>query len=309
MSKIKKITTENINWIDIINPEAEEINFLRDQFKFHPLNLEDASINVKAQRPKFDMHENYLFLVLHFPIYNKKEGRIHAVEVDFFVGKNYLITIHNDTLVPLHDFHKMCNEFDHYKKEFMDKNSSVLLYEILDRLLTYCFPLMDHISEDIELIEDKIFEGQEREMVRQILQTKRNIAHFRKIMQSHNKIIRKLVSMDSNFFPKTDMASYYNDLVDETRDIWKILETQKETIDALHQTNESALSFQLNDIMKTLTIFSVVVFPLTLLAGIFGMNTSNAPFIGESYDFWKIISIMVGLTLMMFIYFKSKKWL
>jgi len=308
-NKIKKTSTANVNWVDIINPDNTEIDFLRNQYNFHPLNLEDASIKSKAQRPKFDMYNEYLFLILHFPVYNKVEGRIHSTEIDFFIGKNYLITLHNDSLAPLHDFYKMCSEFEHYRNQFMDKNPSVLLYELLDRLLNYCFPLMDHISEDIELIEDRIFEGKERQMVREILQTKRNIANFRKIMQSHNKIIRKLIDMDSSFFPKINMATYYNDLVEETYDIWKILETQKETIDALHQTNESSLSFQLNDIMKTLTIFSVVVFPLTLLAGIFGMNTVNTPFIGDRYDFWEIISVMGGLTLVMFIYFKSKKWL
>ncbi len=306
---LNKITTKNISWINIINPEQTEIDFLRDQYNFHPLNLEDASVHVHSQRPKIDTHEEYLFLVLHFPIYDQKHNRIKAAEVDFFIGKDYLITIHDDALTPLRDFYKMCKEFEHYRQKHMSKNPSVLLYEILDRLLDYCFPMMDHIGFDIESIEDNILAGKEKEMVKEILLIKRNIADFRKIMQSHKNIIKKLIKMDDDFFPKLDMSDYYDNLIEQTKDIWAILNTEKETIDAIHETNESALSFELNDIMKTLTIFSVVVFPLTLIAGIFGMNTENLPFVGTEQDFWMVISIMAGLTLMMFIYFKKKKWL
>ena len=189
MSLINKISTNKLSWINIVDPGQDEINFLRDQYNFHPLNLEDVSVNVHAQRPKIDTHEDYLFLVLQFPVYDDKTNRIRATEVDFFIGKDYLITIHDDKLGPLHDFHKMCREFEHYRHTHMSANPSVLLYQILDRLLDYCFPMMDHISMDIEHVEDNIFEGKEREMVKEILLIKRNITDFRKIMQSHKNII------------------------------------------------------------------------------------------------------------------------
>ncbi|MGB0757090.1 MAG: magnesium transporter CorA family protein [Patescibacteria group bacterium] len=309
MSHIKKIATNQVTWLNIVNPTKDDIAFLRDEFHFHPINLEDASVNVRAQRPKFDMHDDYLFLVLHFPVYDEAAGRIKAAEVDFFIGKEHLITVHDNSLTPVKDFEKLCLEFDHYREQYLSQNPSVLLYEILDRLLEYCFPILDHMSEDIEHIEDKIFAGEEKKIVKDILQIKRNIANFRKIMQSHNKIIKKLIAMDTAFFPHVDMHQYYNDLVEETKDIWQILETHKETIDALHQTNDASLSYKLNDIMKTLTIFSVVVFPLTLLAAIFGMNTEYLPVVGIPGDFWWITGFMLFLTLLMFFFFKRRNWL
>lgn len=308
MSHIQKISNPQTTWINIINPSHEDIDNLRDEFQFHPLNLEDATAEVRAQRPKFDMHDDYLFLVLHFPIYNAEQNRVQAIELDCFITKTHLITIHNGSLDTIGDFFKLLQEFDHYKEKYLEKNPSVLLYELLNRLLDYCFPLLDHMSEAIERIEDNIFAGKEKQMVRDILMIKRNIATYRKVMQSHNKIIKKLIAMDSIFFPSIDMTKYYNDLVEETKEIWKVIETHKETIDALYQTNESSLSFQLNDTMRTLTIFSVIVFPLTLLAGIFGMNTKYLPFVGQYGDFWIIIGIMLFLTLLMFLYFRKRNW-
>ena len=169
--------------------------------------------------------------------------------------------------------------------------------------------MIDHLGEDIEIIEDNILAGQEKEMVMETLLVKRNITNFRKIMQSHKTVIKKLIQTNNEFFPKIGMTRYYHDLMDTTKDIWEILNTERETIDAIYETNESALSFRLNDIIKTLTIFSVVVFPLTLFAAIFGMNTQNFPIIGHKYDFWIIIGIMFLLTILMFMYFKKKKWL
>lgn len=309
MSGIKKITTSQLTWINIVNSEEEEISFLREHYKFHPLDLKESYGSVRSQRPKLDDHKDYLFLVLHFPIYHKKTRRIQPEEIDFFVGKNFLITIHNNELIPLKDFFKICFDSEHYRERYLSKNPSVLLYEILDRLLYHLFPMLDHMGEDIEKIEKNIFGGNEKKMLKEILLIKRNITNFRKIMQSHKTIIKKLIAMDSTYFPKVDMGPYYHNLIEETKDIWEILETQKETIDALHQTNETSISFKLNDIMKTLTIFSVIVFPLTLIASIFGMNTQYSPFVGHPNDFWIIMGIMASLTLFMYLYFKLRKWI
>ncbi len=307
--KIQIIKTHNISWINIIDPTDKEIEFLKEQYKFDQLNLNDAYGDVRSQRAKFDDREHYLFLVLHFPIYHKDKQRILPAEVDFFIGKDYLITIHNNELEPLKNFLKLCQEFEHYRLKHMSKNPSVLLYEILDRLLDACFPMIDHIGEDIENIEDNLFLGKEKEMVKKILTIKRNITNFRRIMQSHKNIIKKLIQMDNQFFPKLDMTNYYHNLIDTTKDIWEVLNTEKETIDAIYETNESFLSFKLSDIMKTLTIFSVIIFPLTLIASIFGMNTTYLPLIGHPQDFWLIISLMVFLTFIMLIFFKRKNWL
>lgn len=309
MGSISNISNNQIDWINIISPGESELDFLREQYGFHPVNLDDSHSNVRSQRPKIDEHVDYLFLVIHFPIYDIETRKIKPAEVDFFIGHDFIITIHNNELPALDKFQKLCAELDHERHKHIHTNPSVVLYEILDRLLDDVFPLMDQLGEDIEAVEDNIFKGNEKEMVREILLTKQNITYFRKIMQSHKNVIKKLIAIDSRFFPQVDMKTYYNKLIEEAKDIWEILNTQKETIDAIHQTNESSLSFKLNDIMKTLTIFSVVVFPLTLVAAIFGMNSDHLPIVGQPGDFYIIMGIMFGMTLLMFIFFKTKKWI
>ncbi len=309
MPAVQKIQSQKITWYNITQPGEDEIDFLRQQFNFDPFNLKDSYSHVRSQRPKLDMHDDYLFLVLHFPIFNTAENRIVPAEIDFFISHQYLVTVHNGELTALNEFAKLCEEMNHRREQYMNTNSSALLYEMLDRLFDHCYPIIDHIGGHIEEIEDNVLLGQEKEMVKEILQSKRNIVSFRKIMQTHKNIIKKLITMDHVYFPKVDMTPYYNKLLEETKDIWEILGTQKDTIDALHETNESSLSFKLNDIMKTLTIFSVVVFPLTLVAAIFGMNTRYLPVVGLEHDFWLIMGTMLVMTLLMFLYFKHKKWL
>ena len=155
-----------------------------------------------------------------------------------------------------------------------------------------------------------MFGHKEREMVQEILVIKRNIVYFRKIMQSHQSIISKLIDQKLCLKPNDrEIKFFYHDLIDYLQDIWATLGSYQTTIDALEDTNNALVTFKLNDIMRTLTIFSVIVFPLTLMAAIFGMNVSHMPIAGTDLDFWKIISIMLFFSLVMFLYFKRKKWI
>jgi magnesium transporter len=253
---------------------------------------------------------NYLFMILTFPIYLPEQKEIISAEINFFIGPEFLITVNKDKLAPLEKFFEQCQLNDTLREKFMSGNPTKLLYEILNRLQDYCFPMLDHINEDIDVLEQGIFSGSERMMVEKILIIKRNIVNFRKIMQAHKNVLKKLISKNTKYFIPTSIESYYANILEQTKDIWDILNNQKETIDALHYTNESLISFRLNNIMKTLTIFSVIVFPLTLLAGIFGMNvTGSMPFLNNPHGFWVVIIVMlVGIVLMFFI-FKKKKWL
>lgn len=306
--KVQQIKFNRFNWINIINPGAKEIDFLRDNFDFHPLDFEDCLSPV--QRPKLDRYNHYLFLVLTFPFFETKNRHVIASEVDFFIGPNYLITINDGKLNPLINLFRQCQVNDYLREKYLDNGVISLLYEILNKLQLYCYPMLDHIHDDIDKLETKIFSGDEKQMVKEILIIKRNIVNFRKIMQAHKNIVKKLISSSDKYFISKASVVYLANILEQTKDIWDILEGQKETIEALHKTNESLISFRLNDIMKTLTIFSVIVFPLTLLAAIFGMNiTSGMPFIREDNGFWLVIGIMLIGCLGMLWFFKKKKWL
>jgi magnesium transporter len=306
--KIKIINVKNFYWYNIISPENPEIDFLKEKFKFHPLDLHDALISKHAQRPQISPRDEYTFLVFLFPIYNRETRSIFPAEIDFFIGPNFLITLHDNSLFTLRDLFEQSLNYEYYRDQYVIHGPVLLLFSILEKLLLQCFPMLDHLAEDNKKIEDKIFKNKEREMVKEILIIKRNIANFRSIMQSHRTIIKKLMDLNLKYFNIKNYKIYFEQLLVQTKDIWEILDGHKETIDTLQETNESAISFRINDVMKTLTIISVIFLPLTLIASIFGMNITHIPIVNEPFGFWIILSIMMLAIIAMLLIFKSKKW-
>ncbi len=301
----------NFNWINIVNPQKEEIEYLRKKFKFNDLDLKDSYAKNESQRPKFYMRNNYCFLILQFPVYHDQTRTADAEEINFFIGPTFVITCHRNKLPPLKAFFEACQEDKFYMEQYLvGDEKMMLLYEMIVRLQDYCYPLLDHMSLDIRNIEKSIFAGEERAMVHEILLIKRNILNVRKIMEAHKDVIQKLGKAKAAYLSGAKMKVYYNDLIDHTKNIWDILNGQKEMIEALENTNSSLISFKLNDIMRTLTMISVLIFPLTLIAGIFSMRIDRSmPFLDDAYGFWMVIGIMAVLWLCMLLFFKRKKWL
>lgn len=305
--KAQEIKTNRVKWLFFINPTAKQLENLRVQYKFHPLDIEDCIS--PAQRPKLDEYENYLFLILTFPYYDAASREIGASEVDFFIGPDYLITITDGQLTPLLKFFEQCQINDIYREKFLSDAPTYLLYEIINRLQLYCYPMLDHVAEDIENIQKVIFTGYEKKMVKEILIIKRNIVRLRKIMQAHKNTVRKLLTKKDKYFIPNTITFYFNNTLEQTKDIWDILESLNENINALHATNESLISFRLNDIMKILTIITVILLPVNLIAGIFGMNTPIMPFINSPHGFWIILGLMALLIIVLIFYFKKRKFL
>lgn len=300
----------DFTWINIVNARKKEIDYLKRKFKFHDLDLRDSFASQYAQRPKFHQGNGYAFLIMQFPVYNPKTRNVEPEEIDFFIGKDYLISVHKNDLPPMVELTNLCLSDEFYREQYLSGGNAGLLYELINQLQEYCYPMLDHLSLDIKSIEKNIFAGHERRMVTEILYVKRNILNFRKIMEAHKNVIQKISREKIKYFPAEKLKLYYNDLIENTKSIWETLEGQKQTIEALEDTNSSLLTFKTNDIMRILTIFSVVVFPLTLLAGIFGMNTVNGmPFMHSPNGFWFIMALMAGCSIIMFVFFKRKKWL
>jgi len=319
MAKYKKISqnihrlifddpkaNKTLTWININNAGKTEIELLRKKYNFNLSHLQASKTTAFAQWPKIEQGSGYLFLILHFPIL--QDERVLAREINFFISEEYVITIHNnDTTIN--------NLFNLSKKDensFLayDKSPATLLYEILEKLTLGCYPMLDKNSYDITDIQKIIFAHEQRDAVSKILNLRHNIINLRKTMQSHKNIFKKLMEIDGIFTSDNNIKNFYKRLIEHTKTIWEILENQKETIEILYQTNESMLTYKLNDIMKTLTIFSVIVFPLTLLAAIFGMNTVNGmPFMEGKQGFWNIIGIMLLGSFFMLLFFKKKRWI
>lgn len=302
LKNVLEFRNAKFSWVNVTKNSEKETEYLRKKFGFHELDLKDCL--PPLQRPKLVVRPEYLFMILLFPVFDKKTKVLHASEVDFFITKKTLVTVNNNELPPLREIFSGCQN----KKEKC-ANPTDLLHKILHELLISCFPMLVHISTDIDNVETKLRSEFEKGTITEILRIKTNIVNFRKAMQPHKQVIRTLVAEAPKFFPTQKMKIYFENLVNNTKEIWDLLDNYKETIDALHGTNASLIDFRINEIMKTLTIFSVIVFPLTLLAAVFGMDTPGMPLTDHPYGFWIILGGMAFGALGLLFFFEKKKWL
>lgn len=305
--KFQEVKTSEVRWLHFSKPKLSDFDYLRNNFKFHPLDIDDCIS--PTQRSKMDEYTEYIFMILTFPYFNHKEKEINGSEIDFFIGPGYLITVTDGNLPTLNHFFEQCQLNMAFREKYLSEGPTQLLYAIVNKLQHYCYPMLAHIDEDIENIEKIIFHGYEKKMVKEILEVKRNIVSFRRSMQSHKNVIRKLISKKDKYFIPNSITVYFSNILEQTKDLWDILENLKEDIEALHSTNESLISFRLNDIMKILTIISVILLPINMIASIFGMNTPIMPFVTNPYGFWIILSIMATLVIVAVFIIKKKRWM
>ena len=301
------IKTKKISWIDIKNPSKKDLNYLKKNFDFHPITLKE--LLSPTIRPKVEHYDSYLYMVIHFPVYNSEKQTTESVETDFLITKNTLITVHYEELPPMKKFWSKCYIDKEIREHNFGETTAFLLYNILQALYNFSLRQLDHISKKVNQIENQMFKEKGSEaIVEKISFARREVLDFRKTIKPQKTIIDSLKIRGIEFFGKK-MKPYFMDIIGDYVRVWNLLESHKETIQALRETNDSLVSNRTNKIMKALTVFAVIVFPLTLLATIFGMNASNLPIIGHRYDFWIIFGFGLLATLAMLVFFKWKKWI
>jgi magnesium transporter len=303
--QIERISYEGLEWVHIEAPSALERAWLAEHYDFHALDLED--VMSRNQRPKIDEYPDYLFIVLHFPVFDKQVGRLNAGELDLFVGPDFIITIPNQPLKPVEYLFERCRTSEETRDQLFSKGPGYLLYQIVDQSFDYCFPMLRKIGNKLEQLEEEIFIGRSEEIVRDISNVKQEIINFRKTIRPERSVLRDLEKTKQRYM-REELEIYFDDIVDAAERIWDMLENYKEVVEALEETNESVLSHRVNDILRVLTAISVVVLPLTLIASIFGMNT-GVPGEQSIVAFWVIVGVMVALLGGMIAYFRHRRWL
>jgi magnesium transporter len=302
-----------VTWVHLLAPNTEEAQELSARFGWHPLDVED--VLSRRQRPKIDVYSGeedreggYLFAVLHFPVYDKSVGRLNAGELDVFLGPDYLVTLPTVELRPVSLLFRRAAESDEFRTQLLSRGSGRLLYEVLDDLYDYCFPILDKIGFKLEQIDESIG-GDEgaKELVRDIHRVKQEIISYRKIIKPQRPTLRQLERQVERFLPE-NLELYFDDIVDASERIWDLLDNYKEVVEALEDTNESLISHQQNDILYILTIFNVVMLPLTFLTGFFGMNV-HFPGIDTWNAFFGSIALMAVAIVGMLAFFRWRRWL
>ena len=299
------IQAEGLRWIDIDEPRLADRLWLAENFGFHELDLEDVAS--RNQRPKVDEYPDYLVLVMQFPRFDKVTGRLHAAELDVFIGRDYVITLPNETIVPLPQLFERAESREEVREEMMTKGSGFLLYEILDRCVDASFPMLGQLGRKLRDLEDDIFEGRSSEVVRDLSNAKQEIINFRSVIRPMRAVFRSLERAKQRYFTE-ELDIYFDDLTDAAERIWDVLENFKEIVEGLEGTNESALSHRLNDGLRILTAVSVILLPLTLIASVFGMNVDFPG--GKSITtFWLIMAVMIVILIGMIVFFRRRGWL
>ena len=303
--RISELAAEGLTWVHADRPGEAEVAYLAERFGFHELDIED--VLSKRQRPKIDEYPDYLFLVLHFPFYDKSVQRLNAAELDVFIGQDFLITLPNVELLPVTYLLRRCQDDPERREELFSKGSGYLLYHILDDLFDYCFPILDKIGTKLDAIEGAIFEERSEEVVRDISNAKQEIIAYRKIIKPERATLRLLERSTLRFLPE-NLDLYFDDIVDASERIWDLLDNYKEVIDGLESTNESFISHKQQYRLQLLTVVSVILLPLTLLASVFGMNV-GVPGEGSMGPFWVLVGLMVGLGVGLLALFRWRRWL
>jgi len=280
------------------------VQLLADRFGWHPLDLED--VLSRRQRPKVDEYPDYLFGILHFPVYDKSIQRLNAAELDFFLGNGYLVTLPKVELLPVARLFARCQDDEELRDQLFSKGSGYLLYHILDDLFDYCGPILDKIGHKLDSVEDDMLEGRAEEVVRDLSNVKQEIISYRKIIKPERSTLRVLERQVERFLPE-DLELYFDDIVDASERIWDVLDNYKEVVEGLEQTNESVISHRQNDVLRVLTVVTVILLPLTLITGIFGMNV-HFPGFDTSDAWWAIVGAMIVLLVGVLGFFRYKKF-
>lgn len=304
--KIQTIYTKNLRWIDISNPGTEEIEWLRKNYKFHDLHY--AAVAETQLRPHIDEGAGYDFMVLLFPVYDRGSAEIIPGEVDFFVGPNFVITAHYNQIHTMKAlFNETRNSAD-LRTVYMNKGSGFLLYKILESLFRRSYPILDHITKDMGVIEKKVFRDHSRDVLSKIALMKKNVIEFRKMMKTHRFVLEKLPKRTVTYLNFAQSKLYYRDLLEYYENIWDILEALKETADTVGETSQALTAHNTREITKAISIFSAIAIPATLVAFVFAVDVPGIPFQDHPQGFWIVVSLMAVFSLIALAIFKRKKW-
>jgi len=302
---LKKQNYKTITWIDSENPTKDEVRGLMDELELGPEVAQD--ILLPTYKDKISLFKNHIYLILHFPAFKHTHNKSHRQEIDFVLGKKFIITNYYESIDAMEKYAKIFEVNSILEKNETDIGPGELFISMMRTIYQSLADELDSINYLLRDVEKNIFNGKEKEMVFELSRIGREIVNFNHIIAPHGNILEKLKELGEKFLSK----NFALELDETINDYYKISRTLENIIEILHElreTNNSLLSTKQNEIMKVLTIMAFVTFPLTLISSIFGMNTKYLPIIGITGDFWIVMGIMIIIAASFFIYFKSKKW-
>ncbi|HEY2432361.1 MAG TPA: magnesium/cobalt transporter CorA [Vicinamibacterales bacterium] len=291
-------------WVDVMNPSPDEgQHVLRDVFHFHELAVEDALSELEY--PKVESYGAYLYLILHRIDFKAPEHCFKTHDVDFFLGPNYLVTIHSGDSRSIDQITKVCER----NSLALGEGAAALMHRIIDSIVDNYRPEIEELNERLDALEERVFEAGAANLAKDILDFKRDVASLRRVVQPQRDVVGRLARRE---FPIIDeqMSYRYRDVYDHLVRLADESMVFQDRITSLLDANLAIVSNQLNTIMKILTIIATVFMPLTFITGLYGMNV-DLPHFGLSgiAMFWVLMGLMGGIVAAMLIYFRRRGWI
>jgi magnesium transporter len=303
---VEVLTHGRVTWVNIEKPALEDMNYLRERYPFHPLDLEDCLSHI--ERPKIDEYEDYLFIIMQFPVFDAASRVSRPEEVDMFIGAGYLVTVHAGNLWPIARLFDDCQADEQIRQRHMGRGASGLLHDVMDRLVDYCFPILYKVDANIREIEEDVFTEEVPGVVQELSWVRRDIIALQRTVKPQIAIVANLENEDRPFI-REGLDVYFGDVLDHLYKARDMLEDQRDVIEGLSDTANTLTSYRLNEVIKILTIISVIMLPLTLLSGIYGMNLELPLDENSPLSFVVIILLMVVMAGGMILYFRKRRWI
>lgn len=296
---LKKFNYKDIVWVDLESPNEAELNELNTTYNLHPVVL--AELNSPSARPKVDLYNDFIYLIFHFP-----DGT-NTREVDFVIGKDFIITTHYEMINPLNDFAKIF-ETDFVLKKNQEKlHAGFIFFYIIRELYNSLESNLHLINDKLKKIEGSVFSGKEREVVKQLTEINRELLDCQWTLRPHQEILASLQLAGEEMFGKK-FSYYLRAISGEYERIWSLVENNKATFLALRETNDSLLSIKANEIMRLLTVAAFVFLPMTIIPQVFGMNIQHMPFTANPIGFYIVLLLMALASLLLYLIARIKKW-
>lgn len=291
-------------WVDMPSPTVDDENVLLNIFHFHPLTVEDCREN--RHYPKIEEFADYIYFIVHGVRADTSSDRFNTIELDGFLGPNYVITYHHDEFRSINAVKQLIRTSPIACK----RGAGYLLHQILDRIVDFYSPVIDDFDNRIDELEARIFVGKSsnNEMLSEIMNIKRSVLRLRRISVKQLDILLRISRGEFDLIPQA-LLPFYRDIYDHLVRVADLAESYRDLITGLLDAHLSVVSNRLNEVMKVLTIFSAIMLPLTFIVGVYGMNFDNMPELHSRYGYFVILALMALVASGMLLFFWNKGWL
>jgi magnesium transporter len=287
------------------SPTTDEVREIMEEFDIHPIAADE--LLGPSLRPKVDHYENFIYLILHFPAI-RHSHQAKSQEVDFIIGKKFLITVRYELLDPLHKFSKVFEVNSILDKSDIGDHAGFLFFYMIRKIYASLVHELAVIADTLKSVEERVFRGEERAMVIELSTIHRDLLEFHRALRMHRSVLQSLSVAAGEFFGKS-FVHYTENIIGEYLKVEEVLQDERDVLNDLRATNDSLLTTKTNEIMKRLTATTFLLLPANLIGALFGMNTHETPIIGHAYDFYIIAGIMFSVAYLTYFFFRYKKWI